>query len=387
MKLRRCVLGVLWVLSLVVISLYGGAISYGIFFGLTLLPVISLIYLFCVYVRFKIYQETDSRNLVCGQPTPYFFILQNEDWFAYTGIRVKMHSSFSYAEESFENVEYVLLPGDKITCETKLVCKYRGVYNIGVKEVVLTDFLFLFEVSYAVSGQIKAVVTPKIVQLKELKSISDLPMLLQRNTSGSTEPDIPVRDYVEGDSLKQIHWKATAREQKLKVRTVTGKENQGISVFCDTRRYSGDMKEYLPLENKMLEVFLAIGYFFAGMNREFLACYGQNGVREIHVDGMSQFNHFYQAVSKISFDKEEDCRDVLKQVMGRGVLWDSSVVFLVLHEWETDVLDMTERLAADGIIMVIYVITDLDPEEFMKEGSARRRIVVIPLETELEGLL
>ncbi|MCH5345139.1 MAG: DUF58 domain-containing protein [Acetatifactor sp.] len=387
MKVRRCFLGGLWVLALTGISFYGGAISYGFFFGVTLLPVISLIYLFSVYLRFKIYQETAKRNLVCGQPTPYFFVLQNEDFFAYTGISVRMHSSFSYAEESFENVEYDLLPGDKSVCETKLVCKYRGEYEIGVKEVVLTDFFRLFRFHYAVSGQIKAVVSPKIVQLQELKSIADLPMLVQRDTLGSTEPDILVRDYVEGDSLKQIHWKATAREQKLKVRVITGKEDQGISIFCDTRRYSGDMKEFLPLENKLLEAFLAVGYFFAGMNKEFHAYYGQNGVVTEHVEGISGFDDFYHKVSAIRFDKDEKPQDVLEQITRQGTLLGSNLVFCVLHELNPAILAVTEWLAASGAIVVIYVITDQDPKDYVKQGSTRRKIVVIPVEAELEGRL
>ena len=387
MKVRRCVLGGLWVLSLTAISFYGGAVSYGFFFGVTLLPVISLIYLFCVYFRFKIYQETEKKNLVCGQPTPYLFILQNEDYFAYTSISVRMHSSFSYAEETFENVEYELLPGDKTICETKIVCKYRGEYEIGVKEVILTDFLRLFRFRYVVSGQIKAVIVPKIVRLQELKSIADLPMLVQRDTSGSREPDILVRDYVEGDSLKQIHWKATAREQKLKVRVMTGKENQGISVFCDTRRYSEDMKEFLPLENKILETFLAVGYYFAGTDKEFHAYYGQNGIVTKQVEGIHEFNDFYHTVSKIAFGKHENPQDVLEQVIGQGVLWGSNLVFCILHELNPAILDATERLAASGVMVVIYVITDRDPRECVKQGSTRRRIVVIPIEAELEGRL
>lgn len=387
MKVRRCFFTGLWVLSLIVISLFGGAVSYGFFFGVTLLPVVSLIYLACVYYRFKIYQETAKRNLVCGQPTPYFFVLQNEDWFAYTSISVRMHSSFSYAENSFENVEYELLPGDKCICETNIVCKYRGEYEIGVKEVVLTDFLRLFRLRYAVAGQIKAVIYPKIVQLQELKSISDLPMLVQRDTSGSTETDILVRDYAEGDSLKQIHWKATAREQKLKVRIMTGKENHGISIFCDTRRYSEDMREFIPLENKLLEAFLAVCYFFAGMDREFAAYYGQDGVAGQHVRGINQFERFYHIVSEISFNKDESPQDLLGQVIERGVLWDSSLVFCVFHELNTTILDLTERLAASGIIVVIYVITDQDPGDYVKQGSTRRKIVIIPVEDELEGRL
>lgn len=387
MNARRCFLGGLWLLALAAISFYGGAVSYGFFFGVTLIPVISLIYLICVYSRFKIYQETEKRNLVCGQPTPYVFVLQNDDFFAYTGIGVNMHSSFSYAEDYFDNREYDLLPGDKSVCETNLVCKYRGEYEIGVKEVILTDFFRLFRFRYAVSGQIKAVVFPKIVRLQELKSVADLPMIVQRDTSGSTETDILVRDYVEGDSLKQIHWKATAREQKLKVRIMTGKENQGISIFCDTKRYSQDKKEFLPLENKILETFLAVSYFFAGMEKAFYACYGQDSVVRTQVNGINDFNDFYHKVSQVCFSEEESFPDMLGKAVEQGVLWESNLVFCVLHELNPIVLNITERLAANGIIVVIYVITDRDPDEYVKQGSTRRRIVVIPVEAELEGRL
>lgn len=387
MKVRRCILVGLWVLSLTSISFYGGTISYGLFFGVSLIPVISLVYLLCVYLRFKIYQETAKRNLVCGKPTPYLFILQNEDWFAYTGISVRMHSSFSYAEETFENVEYELLPGDKTICSTNLVCRYRGEYEIGVREVVLTDLFHLFRFRYAVSGQIKAEVSPRIVEVTELKSIADLPVPVLTVASGIAEPDIIVRDYAEGDSLKQIHWKATARERKLKVRLMTGKENQSISIFCDTRRYSEDMEEFLPLENKILETFLAVGRYFAGMEKEFYAWYGQDGIVEKHVDGMEEFNVFYRAVSNIDFHKKEDVQRVLEQVAGQGALWGSSLVFCVLHELNPSIMDVTEKLTANGAIVVIYVITDREIRDYLRQGSLRRRIVVIPTGAQLEGRL
>ena len=385
--MRKYFLGGLWLLSLAAISFYGGPVSYGFFFGVTLIPVISLIYLLCVYCRFKIYQETEKRNLVCGQPAPYFFVLQNDDRFAYTGIRVRMHSVFSYAEDSFDNTEYDLLPKDSAVCETRLVCKYRGEYEIGVKEVVLTDFFRLFRLRYTVSGQIKASVSPRIVLLSELKSIADLPMILQKDISSDTEPDIPVRDYGEGDSLKQIHWKATAREGKLKVRVTTGKENQNISVFCDTRRYSRDRKEYLPLENKMLEVFLAVGRFLAGLDREFCAYYGQAKVIRKKVRGVKEFEDFYQDVSRICFDEGEDLLKVLEQVILQGALWGCGLVFLIVHTLSPASLDATKRLSASGVIVVIYVVTEEELQEYERWGSLRRRIVVIPTEADLEGRL
>ncbi len=385
MRVRRWILLGLWILSLITISFYGGAVSYGFFFGVTLVPVISLIYLLCVYFRFKIYQETESRNMVCDQPMSYYFVLENEDYFAYTGISVRMYSSFSHVEEFPDNVEYELLPGDKSTYETKIVCKYRGEYGIGVKEVILTDFFRLFRLRHVVSGQIKAMVSPKIVQLSELSSIVDMPILSRQDAFGNTEPDILVRDYVQGDSLKQVHWKATAREGKLKIRTMTGRENQGISIFCDTKRHSEEMRDYLPLENKILEAFLAVGFFFAGKEMEFFFCYGQGEVIRGRVDGIKEFEGFYHRVSEIAFDEGCEPQEALEHAMEWGDVWNSRIVFCILHELTPAMMELTERLIAGGIIVVMYLITNQDPADYVKQGSIRRRIVVIPVEAGLEG--
>lgn len=387
MKARRGILAGLWLLSLAAISFYGGAVSYGLFFGVTLIPVISLIYLLCVYARFKIYQETGKRSMVCGQPESYLFVLQNEDFFAYTGISVRMHSDFSYVEESFENVEYELLPGDKSTFETRIVCRYRGEYEIGIKEVVITDLFRLFRLRYTVSGQIKAQVFPKVMPLEELKSIADLPVFLQADHAGGAEPDILVRDYAEGDSLKQIHWKATAREQKLKTRILTGKENQKIFIFCDTKRCSKNMKEYLPLENKILEIFLAVGFFFAEKGRVFQALYGQNGTVRQQVEDKNGFQAFYNKVSEICFDESEDVSRILGQAAESGSMWGNPIVFCILHELSPSVLEITERLSSGGVPVVIYVVSDREPENCRKLSSMRRKVIVLPIEGELEGRL
>lgn len=201
-RLRRWGLLGLWLLSLVAISFYGGAVSYGFFFGLTLVPVVSAVYLLAVYLRFKIYQKLESRNVVCGQPVPYFFVLQNDDYFAFTSVGVRLFSSFSYVEKLPDGTSYELLPGDKYTFETKLVCKYRGEYEVGVKEIVITDFLRLFQISYRVPETIKALVLPRVVRVDELQCIADIQTLLQRETyRAQTQADVVVRDYVPGDAL------------------------------------------------------------------------------------------------------------------------------------------------------------------------------------------
>lgn len=388
MKIRRWMLFGVWVLSLAAISFYGGAVSYGFFFGVTMLPVISWVYLFLVYYRFRIYQEVESRSMVCGNAVPYYFVLQNDDFFAFSSVSVRLFSSFSYVEQIPDGIEYELLPGDKLTYRTKLICKYRGEYEVGIKKIVITDFLRLFQLSYTPASPIKALVRPRIVRVEELRSITDLTALMQNDAQNlPTEPDVPVREYVQGDALRLIHWKATAQEQKLKVRTRIGEQKQGIAVICDTKRYSKDERVYLPLESRMLEILIALGLYFAGRNITFTAYFGQSGVRNSHVDSLGDFEEFYLKSSEMIFDKAEEVGVTLAEAMTRGEIRNSKVVFVILHKWDESVARMTDELSAGGVIVVAYLVTEEDAQEYIKLSSLRRRIVAIPIEGELEGVL
>ena len=54
MKRNRLIFLILWILSLVGISFFGGPVSYGFFTVFTLIPVICLFYLVLVYFFFHI---------------------------------------------------------------------------------------------------------------------------------------------------------------------------------------------------------------------------------------------------------------------------------------------------------------------------------------------
>ena len=388
MKIRNWILLDLWVLSLAAISYYGGAVSYGIFWGITFIPVISLLYLIFVYFNLRILQQIESRNMICGQPMPYFFVLQNDSLCVFTSISVNLFSSFSTVENLPGDTEYELLPGDKYAFETKLTCKYRGEYEVGVKEVIMTDFFRLFRIRYRIPGTIKALVLPKITRVSNLKSIDSLAALPQRTSLRErTEPDIVVRDYVTGDSLKQIHWKATAREQQLKVRNLTGEEKQGISLLWDTRRYSKEPKDYLPIEDKILETALAISIFLAEKNIPFSAYFGQRGISSAHLEGLGDFDGFYRQVSEIQFDQEENFQQTLLEITKSGTLFESKVIFCVLHQLNEDVLKLAEHLGRAGSLVVLYVITDENIEDFSKQSNDRLKIIAISVNAALEGRL
>lgn len=388
MKGRRITWFILWILSLVAISFYGGAVSYGLFFSLTLIPVISFVYLLFVFATFRIYQEIESRNIICRQSMPYYFVLHNGEQFAFASVSVRLFSELSYVEEMPEDVEYELLAGERYTFHTGLVCKYRGEYEVGVKEVIITDFFRLFRLRYKVPGTIKAVVYPRIIKKNELQSIRDISAYLCRESqSGSENADITVRDYVTGDSLRAVHWKASAKEQKLKVRNRVGEEKQGIVLLFDTGRYSTDLYKYLPAENLILETVLALGYFFAFNHVSFSAVYSQGEMRKSRVEGTGHYEAFYQEMAGILFDEREDGGKRLVQLAAEGSLWEAQAVFAVLQRLDEQVMETAESIAEGGGIVVLYVITDETLEQYERLNSSRLKVIRIPVDSQPEEWL
>ena len=391
MRVRRCIWGICWLLSLILISLYGGTVSYGIFFGLTLIIPISFLYIFGVWVFHRIYQEIGSRNIVCGQSVPYYFVLKNESWFAFAGIKIFFFSDFSYVEELPDEIEYELLPGEQYRYETSFVCKYRGEYEVGIKEIVISDFWGLFSIKFRVRERKKVIAAPKLIQLDELKSVSDISAMVQKDHLQTTELDVVTREYAAGDALKQVNWKATAREGKLMSRRPVGEEKRGIALVFDTKRYSAKPEVYLPIENRVLEIVLALSFFMSKNNTSVSYFYhqedGQNSIRMGRLDSVGDMAAFYGQMKEVRFDRNTNMGTDLERILQDGVLLDKAVVFFVLHEMNDDILKKTYHIANNDTIVIYYVVTAESIEEYSAMSDLSRRIIAITPEDEPEEVL
>lgn len=388
MRKRVWIWLVMWLLALTGISFYGGTVSYGLFFALTGIPFVSFVYLLCVFLRFKIYQEVESRDIICGQAMPYYFVLRNEDWFGFAGVRVKMFPDFSYVENMPENVEYELLPGDEFVYRTQVVCKYRGNYEIGIKEVLITDFFGIFCFKYPIVSTIHAIVLPKLVELAEISAMREMPVVRQREYMyAQKEPDVVVRDYVQGDSQRKIHWKASARTQKWKVRTDTGEEKQKIRIFLDTKRYSRKQKDYLPLESTLIETVLALAMFFAKRCVPVSVHCGQEEAKRVEVTEMRNFEELYRVLSQLPFQEEEEPFYSMERLRQQGDWNEAEGIILVLHEWTDEMMRLSEEISAGGLFVLAYVVTQENLEGYVKQNTDRRKLVVFPADANLEEVL
>ena len=384
---NRIILIILWILSLIGISFYGGSVSYGFFTAVTLVPVISFLYLLLVFLRFKIFQKMDNRHVVAGQTSDFYITLQNEDRFPFASIRILFYSPFSEIRGVDDKEEYELLPRTGIKKRTTLMCKYRGEYEVGVKEVIIRDFFNIFKMTYKNKEPFRVTVLPKIVVPDSINAVDENESSSVDSKSNPCNPEPVVREYVPGDDARMIHWKASAGKGKLFVRTLTGEDKNGIGIVMDPVRYSDDPPIYLPVENKICETVIALAMYYMNNNTPVNVYTYSENIASVSVRDTDGFNYLYRSISSYRFGEKEKQDEMFVSISEISSIWDSKMVILVLHEAGPEAWNLMKLLNRSSISVAVYLVGEGASEISAPGILPRTRLYAIDPEADLKEAL
>jgi uncharacterized protein (DUF58 family) len=117
----------------------------------------------------------------------------------------------------------------------------RGKYEIGPLEIRIADSFGVVEVGRSFSSRTTLVVTPRIVPLSRAVVSSSWAGDgdgKTRTAAAAGEDDVIPRSYRNGDELRRVHWRSTARYGELMVRREEQRWRNRALLFLDTRRSS-----------------------------------------------------------------------------------------------------------------------------------------------------
>ena len=114
----------------------------------------------------------------------------------------------------------------------------RGIHNVGPLRGRITDPFGLAEFERELAAHSRVVVIPRVMRLTGLpggsgQGAGDDGSIRLR--SGQGEDDAVVRQYRQGDDLRRVHWRSTARRDELMVRVEERPWRGGITVLLDRR--------------------------------------------------------------------------------------------------------------------------------------------------------
>ena len=114
----------------------------------------------------------------------------------------------------------------------------RGVHRIGPLVARVTDPFGLAELGRELAAYSRLVVTPVVVPLTGMpfgRGLGSGDQGVGRLRAGQGEDDIVVRSYRQGDDLRKVHWRSTARCDELMVRVEERPWRGGVCVLLDSR--------------------------------------------------------------------------------------------------------------------------------------------------------
>src|SRR5215468_5121019 len=115
----------------------------------------------------------------------------------------------------------------------------RGKFVVGPMRVRIADVFGLVELTANFATKNTLTVTPKIVPLISAStrgSWSNDGDGRTRMTAAAGEDDVIPREYRDGDELRRVHWRSTARYGELMVRREEQRWRNRATIFLDTRQ-------------------------------------------------------------------------------------------------------------------------------------------------------
>lgn len=341
----------------ILVSFRGGIVAYALFYLCLGIPIISLVYNFYVYKCLQFYQHTPTKIVEKGKLLPYEVVFRNPGFIPFTHVKVHFYDEQCKVEESNQVTEYYLLPGDEKKLNTTLKCFYRGEYSVGVKEIEVMDFLYLFKMTFRVMWFLELTVLPKVIRLKDLSILPNYEDPKSQYHIGIEDVilESDTRKYQVGDSLKQIHWKAVARQGELLTRRISTEIKRENVILMDRTSAEGSIYTKLAVEDKVLEIVLALACYLQTTKIGATVCYEENGLQEYQIKNDVAFGNFYHHVSKLHFNGEKEISNVLEHYL----MTHTSLNFyiLVTHHLTKALYESIKKALAHGQQIVILYVT------------------------------
>lgn len=234
MNNRRNAIYILLIIILLSGLLTGRTILFNSAYLLGGLLIVSLIWSWVSVSWLRIHRFTQTRRSQVGREFREEFSIRNSGLLPKLWLEIQDHSNLPGYQASA--VAPGMLPRSKFTWGSSTLCSLRGEYRLGPLTVTSGDPFGLFRFPRHIIATSRMVVYPAIVPIQSFATPSGILSGgdAQRHRAHSVTTNAAgIREYAPGDSFNRIHWKSTARKNRLLVKEFELDPLADVWIFLD----------------------------------------------------------------------------------------------------------------------------------------------------------
>ena len=318
----------------------------------------------------KIRRETTSDNIFEDGTMSVKFIIKN------TGLGigfVEIYDSLPPQARIIKGSNYTLLymkPWQEVSFEYSLKLPLRGHYHLGPVKMRVKDAFDLFYNERIEESIHSFSVFPQIEVLEEQVITSRAPKLLSGamplNVIGTGTEFYSLREFVPGDSLRSVNWKALAKKGKMMVNETVREDVMDVILLVDAREVSavGGGKD-TPLEMSCRAAATYAKQLLDERNNVALMVYGDT-IDRIDLDRGE--HHLFKILTGLSSAKPQGnlkLEIVMKDLLPHLPSGSPIILFSSLDDDHTIAEAFTSTISR-GFTITTISPSSLDFEERMK---------------------
>ncbi len=312
---------VILVLALVATQALVSKITSVVFIFVLLCPLISLLHMYICTQTIGVEVSLSEEEVEKYTPVKFRVSLINSSFIPLSTLEARLTTPRGDGIRcEAKKINLTLPPFADYTVEDEILFPYRGQYDIGVSDIVCSDFFGMFRYTCNLNNFKSVFVLPRRINMikPESDDRSETVTEITSRFSGSDKTEQnDVREYQVGDSLRSIHWKLSSKTQDLMVKQYSMNKEKRTYIFCDTaERYDrNDMNKYVPDINEfavdgVVESAIAIAtYILSKGGNVGVVWFDRRGYDSVCVqnaDSSFEFNELYRMLATsdiISTDK------------------------------------------------------------------------------------
>ena len=180
-----------------------------------------------------------ARYAFTNEQAPVRLELENRGWLPLPWLQIQEAVPLELKDQDDYRTVVSIGGRSQLVHDYKLFCRRRGYYTVGPLSLRTSDLFGFVEARWEEAGAAELIVYPLIVPLSQLGLPSRMPfgvLPVRRQLLEDPARLGGVRNYVAGDSLRRIHWKATAHEDVLLVKKFQPSQELPIYIVLDLDR-------------------------------------------------------------------------------------------------------------------------------------------------------
>jgi hypothetical protein len=169
------------------------------------------------------------------------------------------------------------------------------------------------------------------------------------------------------------------------IRERIGEQQEGIAVVMEPHRFSENIEEYLPLENKILETVIALNLYLSEKGIPTENYILEDKCSCITTGRREGFEALYGMLGNYEFTENHTAKDLYAEIMKRSRIFMKKTVILVIHKWDAAADAFASELLRNNVAVSVYLISD--KERDLPVVSRRISFLKIAADADLKEVL